>query len=345
MHYDLIMEPPISDKLRYDNEKVSLDRVIADAPFGLITVDHDGTIILINRQTIELLMLKGNLAKVHGSNILNWIGHIPPLYDIMKKNLETGPVPFYFKSIRISRKHLAIRGIQAGKNYMVVIQNITQVKETEVEVLSAMIEGQEKERKKIAREIHDGIGPLLSAIRINLEALKARGNLQMDKKSLDDMDQIILTLDETTQDIRAMSHNLMPPVLIDFGLIPAVNNLCSRIRNSGKVEIELITNLNKRIESENELILYRIVQELVNNSLKHSEASKITVQIMDHGSHILLSVEDNGKGFNLEEVDAHSTGTGLSNIQARIQARQGSIHFDTKPGMGFIAHIEIPVSE
>lgn len=333
----------LSDKLRYDNNKVSLDEIIEEAPFGLIAIDKEGSITLINRQAIELLSLEGNLFKIHGSNILTWIEHIPPLYEKMNHSLATHPATFFLKSTRVNRRHLALRGIPVGENYMMVIQNITQVKETEVEVLSAMIEGQEKERKKIAREIHDGIGPLLSAIRLNLEALKARHNQQMDEKSLDDIDQIIHTLDETTQDIRAMSHNLMPPVLIDFGLVPAVNNLCSRISNSGKVGIDLITNLNKRIESENELILYRIVQELVNNSLKHSEATRITVQLMDHGNYVLLSVEDNGKGFNMNEMDVHSAGTGLSNIQARIQSRNGNIHFETAPGRGFIANVEIPI--
>ena len=338
------MKKESSDMICFIEDKVLLDRIIAEAPFGLLTTDMEGVIVLINRQFADFFNIENSLDNIIGNRIFQIVEHIPQLYEKISNSITINPIPFYIKSIPIDKKHLVVRGIPVDDNYLVVAHNITQVKETEAEILSAMIEGQDNERKKIAREIHDGIGPLLSAIRFNLEALQARYNDQFDSKSLDDLTHIIYALDETTRDIRAMSHNLMPPTLIDFGLVPAVSNLCNKIRSSGKLDIDFITNLKRRLDPENELTIYRIVQELTNNSLKHSNASRLNVQLMDHDAQILLSVDDNGQGIDIKNINIYSEGIGLSNVRARVNAYHGTLLIESTPGKGFIAQVEIPLT-
>jgi len=332
-----------SDGICYNKGEVSLERIIAEAPFGLVTTDLEGNIILINKQFADLISIQENLDIALGRSIYQFVEHIPQLFEKVNQCIKITPVPFYLRSIPVHNRFLVVRGIPVDNKYLLVAHNITQVKEFEAAVLSAMIEGQDNERKKMAREIHDGFGPLLSAIRLNLEALTVKYNDQFDNQSREDITHIINALDETTKDIRALSHNLMPTVLIDFGLVPAVNNLCAKIRSSGKIDVEFITNLKRRIDPENELTIYRIVQELINNAIKHSEASRVNVQLMDHETIIILSVDDNGKGVNMKEIDVYSGGIGLNNIQARVNANRGSFTIESTPGNGFTAHVEIPL--
>ena len=337
------MKQAAPEGISYLHHRGLLEKIIAEAPFGLATTDLKGTIVLINRQFAHFLNLDKNQENLIGKKIIQAVEKIPLLFEKTTQCIKSIPVPFYLKSIEIDKKHFAVRGIPVDDHYMMVIHNITKVKELEADVLSAMIEGQDKERKKIAREIHDGIGPLLSAIRFNLEALQLRFNDQLDSKSRDDLIHIINALDETNRDIRALSHNLMPPVLIDFGLVPAINNLCNKIRNSGKMEIEFITNLKRRIDAEYELTIYRIVQELTNNSLKHSGANRLVVQLMDHGAQLLMSVDDNGRGVDLGKKNIYAAGIGLSNVQARVNACRGNCIIESSPDKGFIVQVEIPI--
>ena len=325
------------------HKEVLLERIIAEAPFGLVNTDLEGFILLINKQFANFFNLKDNLNEALGKKVFDLVEKIPQLHEKLIRCIKTKPQPFSFKSIEINKRHFAVRGIPMDDHYMLVAHNITQVKELEAEVLSAIVEGQDKERIKIAREIHDGIGPLLSAIRLNLEALQLKFNEQMDNRSQDDLKQIINALDETHRDIRALSHNLMPPALIDFGLVPAINNLCAKIKSSGKTDIDFITNLKRRLDPEHELTIYRIVQELTNNSLKHSGAGHLDVQLLDHGSQISLSVDDNGKGIDLKSKNIYSSGIGLSNVQARVNAFRGNCIIESSPGKGFIVQVEIPI--
>lgn len=183
-------------------------------------------------------------------------------------------------------------------------------KEQEVLTLESLIEGEEKERLRIAKELHDGVNGDLSAIKYKLSSL-----LKMNNEVIN---EAVTMIDNSCKQVRAISHNLVPPSLKDFNLIEAVNNYCENINSIHKPEINFqhigdSIDLNKKVEVN----IFRIIQELVTNAIKHSDAKTIDVQISNRNNTLLVTVEDNGKGYKNEEND--TLGIGLSNIKSRVE--------------------------
>ena len=146
-------------------------------------------------------------------------------------------------------------------------------------------------------------------------------------------------IDQAADDLRTISHNLMPKVLSDFGLVEAIDSLCDKIDEAG-LRVEFIsTGIEKRLNKVSELSLYRITQELINNTLKYGQATKITVQLIKRDQSIRLMYEDDGKGFDLNSI---SKGLGLMNIENRAKALAGQVTFDSQPIQGMTAIIDIP---
>lgn len=198
-----------------------------------------------------------------------------------------------------------------------------------------ILQGQEEERKRLSREIHDGVGQMLSAMKMLLESLPATsGPIQMkinDAKSL--MKSII-------QEVRRVSFNLTPSSLDDFGLVPAVNKFCEEINAVSKSEITFInqTRFINRLESNIETNLYRIIQEAVNNALKYAKAEKITVTFSHSINSLHIIIEDNGKGFDLNRVQSsghfEKAGHGIFNMKERTSYIGGTFNIDSQVGEG-----------
>jgi len=183
-------------------------------------------------------------------------------------------------------------------------------KEQEVQTLESLIEGEEKERLRIAKELHDGVNGDLSAIKYKLSSL-----LKMNNEVIN---EAVNMIDNSCKQVRAISHNLVPPSLKDFNLIEAVNNYCENMNSIHAPEINFqhigdpIT-LNKKVEVN----IFRIIQELVTNAVKHSEAKTIDVQLSNRKDTVLVTVEDNGKGYTSNKED--NAGIGLNNIKSRVE--------------------------
>jgi len=183
-------------------------------------------------------------------------------------------------------------------------------KEQEVQTLESLIEGEEKERLRIAKELHDGVNGDLSAIKYKLSSL-----LKMNNEVIN---EAVNMIDNSCKQVRAISHNLVPPSLKDFNLIEAVNNYCENMNSIHAPEINFqhigdpIT-LNKKVEVN----IFRIIQELVTNAVKHSEAKTIDVQLSNRKDTVLVTVEDNGKGYTTNKED--NEGIGLNNIKSRVE--------------------------
>jgi signal transduction histidine kinase len=218
-------------------------------------------------------------------------------------------------------------------------------KKLEANLVQAIIEGQERERRRLAREIHDGIAPLLSSAKFELdlflEELREHGKDISDERLMN----IRSTIDTISTDLRNLSHRLMPRLLEKFGLLSAIQNLVTRAGSTTKAKVDLICNLNpqERFEREIELNLFRCCQELLTNAVKHASASRITVQVIRHESSIVLMVEDDGKGFNPEELNQESEGIGLLNIETRARTLNGEFLIESITGKGTLISIELPV--
>lgn len=197
----------------------------------------------------------------------------------------------------------------------------------------AVMETQEQERKRIAEDLHDSLGHLLSAVKLNLHALPEKQK---------QVESSLLLLDQAAQEIRNITFNLMPRTLEEGGLVPALNELATKVNNSETVKVHLhVHDMEKFVlEKQSQFNIYRIVQEAVNNILKHADATEINIQLIGQSDHITIMIEDDGKGFDTQQ---NNNGRGLKNIVTRSLWLKGIINIDSMPGRGTTITTEIPV--
>jgi len=221
--------------------------------------------------------------------------------------------------------------------------DITQRKEAEKTRMKAVIEGEERERQRVARELHDGLMQMLSAISLNLKAIESEANQfpELKKKAYQNALQLV---GSALSDTRRISHQMMPRDLEHFGLIDALINLCEKVNQSSQVQIGFTYKGDRRkLEKKLEVILFRISQELINNILKHSNASKAGVEFNQKKNKFLIHVSDNGDGFNTSENFGDSEGIGLQNISTRVRSLNGTFAIKSEKGNGTFVKIMIPL--
>ncbi len=212
----------------------------------------------------------------------------------------------------------------------------------EKNVLNAIIETEERERKRFAKDLHDGLGPLLSTVKMSVSALM---KTEKDEKNLEIIKNTNHIINEAIKSIKEISNNLSPHVLTDFGLASAVKNFTNKINETKVVEISFDSNIyNQRFSTNIEVVLYRTICELVNNSLQHSNAKNIIIKLTSSDSFIDLLYEDNGKGFDVSKVMHENTsGTGLRNIVSRIESVNGTYKFENRLKNGFKCSFSINI--
>ncbi|UTW61878.1 tetratricopeptide repeat protein [bacterium SCSIO 12741] len=206
----------------------------------------------------------------------------------------------------------------------------------------AMLNGQEKERKRMASELHDSLGNLLATLRLQYDRLHDRleKHPQMPDEVLTKMDYL---LDETTSEVRRISHNMQSGVLNQFGFVKAVENLCDALESSGKIKVQLITaGWEKPLEKNLETSLFRIIQELTTNVIKHAQASFIKLTLIQKEKEVILEIKDNGKGFDQDDPES---GIGLTNIRSRTQVLNGTLTLKSEPGNGVEVRLRIPLKQ
>ncbi|MEW7279054.1 sensor histidine kinase [Aquimarina sp. 2201CG1-2-11] len=217
------------------------------------------------------------------------------------------------------------------------------LKNQELKSIHAMIDGQEKERKRIAQDLHDRLGSMLSVVKIHYKSVEEN----LEKIQIDSKMQYAKAnelLDEACAAVREISHNMVSNVLTKFGLIPALNELKQNIENTGALEIELIDyGFDDRIENEIEINIYRIIQELIGNTLKHANAKEVSIQLLKKETTLNITVIDDGDGFNTNDITNFS-GIGIKGIQSRIENLQGEVVFDSGKGNGTTVTIDIPIN-
>lgn len=233
---------------------------------------------------------------------------------------------------------------EGNKAVIAAINDITPLREAENMVLRSLIEGEDNERKRVAKEIHDSLGQNLTAASLNFSAVKSTiGGL--DESRLEKFSLGLTFLNLAIEESRNIAHNLMPKAIDDFGLIPSLKSLFSQIEKSANLKIEFYENLrvDARLPRNVELNLYRITQEALNNVLKHAKAGKIFVQALLHKREIIYTFEDDGKGFDLPVLSPGSKGMGIKSISNRVKAMSGIFEIDSSPGKGTALTIQIPL--
>lgn len=203
--------------------------------------------------------------------------------------------------------------------------------------LTAMLEGQEQERGRMARDLHDGLGGLLSSTKINLSQITDKLDLPMK----DDMQKSIQQLDTAVEELRRVAHNLMPDLLYRFGLQEALQDYAARMSNDClDIDVQFLHYKNQ-LTKEQQLLVYRIVQELVNNSIKHADPKQIIIQIVEEADSYCITVEDDGLGFDVQQIKGNQS-AGLYNIQSRIDFLKGRFSIQSEINLGTSVEVLFP---
>lgn len=203
----------------------------------------------------------------------------------------------------------------------------------------AVMQAEENERKRIARDLHDGVGQMMSAAKMNLSLLETHLPQHSDEKAA--FDKAMALVDESCKEVRTVSHNMMPNALIKTGLAAAVRTFIEQIE-SPSLKVQLYTEgLNESINKNTETVLYRVLQECVNNVIKHAQASNLDIALIKDETGINATIEDNGRGFDTADRSKFG-GIGLENMQKRISFLKGTIEWQSTPGAGTLVAIYVP---
>jgi len=219
-------------------------------------------------------------------------------------------------------------------------QNIEKLlRKEELRSVYAFVEGREQERKRISEDLHDNLGSLLATLRLYADQL---GDTCEPERVNYLSEKINIVLAQALAETRRLSHELSSANVNSQGLLPSLLNLCDLIRSSGKLQVVHQIEISQPVDSQVALHIYRVIQEMFSNTLKHASASRVRLEIVQFpAEYISLIFEDDGKGFDREKVQQ---GLGLKNIRSRVNLLAGDLAIDSKEGIGTSFNIEIPLS-
>lgn len=213
-----------------------------------------------------------------------------------------------------------------------------EIQEERSKRITSVIDGQEQERQRLSRELHDGLGQHILAIKMKLERAE-KANPELKQQIIDEAKNLLTT---ASREVVSMSENLMPPVLTQFGLISAIENLCEEIRSNKDININFSFNeLPEKCDNNIKIYLYRILQEALNNIVKHAEATQVDVNFLFENDTIHLSIKDNGKGFDTEPK--RKSGNGIYNMHDRAEILGGTFQITSTRGTGTIIEVKLRI--
>ncbi len=210
------------------------------------------------------------------------------------------------------------------------------------DLLDASIQAQENERKRVATDLHDGIGSLLSAIRLYIVQLAQDHSPEVSSEMIRETTEMV---DTAIDQARKMAHNLLPSTLERFGVVQAIEDLCKRIQSMSELSIELEYENLPEFSKEQDLAIYRIIQELLNNTLKHAAATKVRIAFQRMPSQLSILYTDNGKHFHLTGQAKDIPGLGLKSIASRAQLIGAECQIQPTPAHGFSMHLHLPLRD
>jgi PAS domain S-box-containing protein len=222
-----------------------------------------------------------------------------------------------------------------------VFRDITDKKNAQQKVYHAMIGAEERERSRIAKDLHDGVSPILSAIKLYMRSfLSAKDEVVKGEV----LNKINLTINEAIQSLSDISNKLSPHILQNFGLSTAIQSFIEKVSENTDIHFNFIYDIDNKPDENIEVNLYRIIVELINNTVKYADAKNAIIKISENENEVKMYFEHNGKGFNLEEVRKKSKGMGLRNLFNRINSLNGKMYIKTNIDSGLKVDIVIPVN-
>lgn len=332
-----------SDITRLMNSELKatiMQMAVEQSPVSIVITDANGNIEYVNHHFSEVTGYQMEEVKGKNPRILKSGQTEPEAYrqlweslSLSKKwqgefcNRKKNGELFYEKAI-IS----AITDQNEKIIYYVGIkEDITQKKMEDKLFLQAIVETEEKERTRIAQELHDGVGPLLSSAKMFIQFINkpnAKLNTMEITNSVEEM------LNEATRTIRQISYSLSPHILHNFGLVDAIISFAKKIEATGKIKIKISSNGSQKMNSNKETVLYRALCECINNTIKHANASNVEIIFTFGENSLQISYLDDGHGFDIDNAIGDRTGIGLFNMKNRVEIMNGSLEIVSSPGSG-----------
>lgn len=239
---------------------------------------------------------------------------------------------------------LGLLGVSAWRRFRLKQKTRLQqeiIKQQEL-ATKAVMEAEEDERQRIARDLHDGIGQMMSAAKMNLSAFESNHSFVNGEQQAS-LEKIIGLVDESCKEIRNVSHNMMPNALLKNNLATAIGDFIDKLDKNG-LQVHLYTEgLEQRMDAHLETVFYRVIQECVNNVIKHADATLLDISIIRDKQGISATIEDNGKGFDINGKEQFE-GIGLKNIRTRIEYLKGTVEMNSAPGKGMLTALNVPVN-
>jgi len=259
-----------------------------------------------------------------------------------------------FRIYKNEKEHAQLQLIQKLEEINSLKENLNEELATQIEIKTrelknkqtelywSILTGEERERKRIAKELHDGLGAQLSALKLHAQSVDYEKMLLVENTKILHQN-LINQIDEACLEVRSISHDLLPPGLINSGITESINRFIHQIKENSDIDLKFIHQIEKETFTKDvEVQIFRIVQELVNNIIKHAHAQSAAIQLIQNNSKLLIIAEDDGIGFDMEGT---KEGLGINNIKNRIASLKGSIVFDTLRNNGTTVIIEITLPE
>ena len=333
-------------QLREKNNRLNLKyrKVFSDSSDPILILDSAGRIIEFNKAAVNFISEEKQqlkLLSIHDiikddseeffENLKNKEAISDSEFQIYAKNNEVKDCLISANEITSSHSEII--------NYQAIIKDVTQRSKTNQLILKNTIETQEIERERISRDLHDGIGQSLAAIKLHLEFVRI--NASKNKPIDSELNIISSILNDSIHDLRTICSNTLPIVLKEYGLVNAIKELQINLSNIDFViKFNFDENFPVLLKSL-QISIFRIVQEFINNSIKHSEGTEVNIILKNNLEYVILHLNDNGVGFNIQDVESFS-GFGLKNIQSRISSFKGKIEMKSILESGTEFNITLP---
>ncbi len=279
----------------------------------LITI---GLAALLVRRVVEFLPLVSDFQPQDFRLLFIWIGAISSLFFALGVILIRQIFNYIYR-VESERRH------------------------AENKMLSSIISAEESERIRLSRELHDGLGPLMSSIKMTVSAIEKQAENENQKQLAANVNMLV---QEALKSVKDISANLSPQMLNHFGLEPALANFINKINDSKQLQIDFkMRAKHKRLPGNVEIIIYRVACELITNTFRHADAKKASLEIEAENTHLSLNYCDDGHGFDVDEVLIRQHGMGVANIYSRISSLHGSVDILSNQGAGMNVKIYIPL--
>ncbi|MFT5821357.1 MAG: PAS domain S-box-containing protein [Crocinitomix sp.] len=344
----------LGEELRSTNVSKEYFSSIFNAVTDLVLVaDENGDLIDINQAVVKSLGYgEGELLKKSFLNLL--ADSKSTLFKKIKKNLKDERNNYIVESELLTKNKKIVFGLFSCskifdrngefKGYLISVKDITAQKENEKLILKTIISTQGAEQTRVADDLHDSLGQELSMAQLMLSNF-SRFEVA-DKEYYNLLELCNEILENSITHLREICFDLMPNVLVKGGLEQAIETLVGKMESADKIEIDFVSTENfPRLFSELEIVIYRIVQEFINNMIKHSNADKLNIHLIEHDDTVEITLSENGQGFNMAKLDNVGDNRGISNIRTKVLAYNGEYKLKSEPGKGTDFWVEFPKKE